>query len=268
MNTDEIRSRFRALHEGGTFLMPNPFDEGSCRLLEGLGFSALATTSGGFAASRGRMDMTGGRSELVDHVASLCRVTDLPLNVDAEQCYPDDEGGVAGTVRLLAMTGAAGCSIEDWNPHDGVIEDLDRATEQVAVAASAADDEGMLLTARAENHLRGVDDLDDTIARLSAYRDAGAHVVYAPALTDRSAIARIVDEVGGPVNVLLVPGGPSLDELAELGVRRLSVGSSLARVAYGAFYEAALGLRDSGGLTADGTYLDRGVASDSFAAIV
>ncbi|HEX7442728.1 MAG TPA: isocitrate lyase/phosphoenolpyruvate mutase family protein, partial [Acidimicrobiales bacterium] len=220
MHIDDIRDRFRALHEEGTFLMPNPFDEGSCRLLEGLGFHALATTSGGFAASRGRLDMTGKRSELVDHLASLRHMTDLPLNVDAEQCYPDDEGGVAGTVQLLAMTGAAGCSIEDWNPYEGAIEEIDRATEKVAIAAAAADDEGLVLTARAENHLRGVDDLDDTIARLAAYRDAGAHAVYAPALTDLSAITRIVGEVAGPVNVLLVPGGPSFGELAEVGVRR------------------------------------------------
>ena len=267
MHIDDTRSRFRALHEEGTFLMPNPFDEGSCRLLEGLGFPALATTSGGFAASRGRLDMTGQRSELVDHLASLRRVTDLPLNVDAEQCYPDDEGGVAGTVRLLAMTGAAGCSIEDWNPEEGAIEEIDRATEKVAAAAAAADDEGLVLTARAENHLRGVDDLDDTIARLAAYRAAGAHAVYAPALTDLSAITRIVEEVGGPVNVLLVPGGPSSGELAEAGVRRLSVGSSLARVAYGAFYQAALALRETGGLAPNDAYLDREVAAKSFAPI-
>jgi 2-methylisocitrate lyase-like PEP mutase family enzyme len=267
MNAAAARSRFRTLHEEGTFLMPNPFDQGSCRLLEGLGFPALATTSGGFAASRGRMDMTGERSELVDHVASLCAVTELPLNVDAEQCFPRDEGGVATTVRLLAAAGASGCSIEDWDPRDGAIEDIDRATQQVAIAAAAADDEGLLLTARAENHLRGRDDLDDTIARLAAYRGAGAHVVYAPALTDLSAIARIVDQVGGPVNVLLLPGGPSLDELAAVGVRRLSVGSALARVAYGAMYGAARDLLDSGGLSTGGPYLDRGIASSAFKAV-
>jgi 2-methylisocitrate lyase-like PEP mutase family enzyme len=148
-----------------------------------------------------------------------------------------------------------------------VIEDIDRATQQVAIAAAAADDEGLVLTARAENHLRGHDDLDDTIARLVAYRGAGAHVVYAPALTDLSAIARIVGEVGGPVNVLLQPGGPSLDELAAVGVRRLSVGSALARAAYGALYEAARDLLDSGGLAPERSYLDRGIASNAFKAL-
>ena len=267
MTTDEARSRFRTLHEEGVFLMPNPFDPGSCRLLEGLGFAALATTSGGFAASRGRVDMTGRREELVDHVASLCGVTDLPLNVDAEQCFPHEEGGVEATVHLLASAGASGCSIEDWNPREAVIEDIDRATEQVAIAAAAAEAEGLTLTARAENHLRGHDDLEDTIARLAAYRSAGAHVVYAPALIELSSIKRIVDEVGGPVNVLLLPGGPSQGELSEAGVRRLSVGSALAKVAYGAMYEAAQHLRDSGQLAAKGTYLDREIANSAFAAV-
>jgi 2-methylisocitrate lyase-like PEP mutase family enzyme len=244
--------------------MPNPFDLGSCRLLDDLGFPALATTSGGFAATRGQLDMTVNRQELVDHVASLRQVTDLPINVDAEQCFPGEQGGVASTVRLLAEAGASGCSIEDWNPHEGTIEDIDRATERVATAAAVAAGRGLTLTARAENHLHGHDDLDDTIARLVAYRGAGAHVVYAPGLTELSAIARVVDEVGGPVNVLLVPGGPSLNELAKVGVRRLSVGSSLARVAYGAMYEAARALLHSGALSSTGTFLDRDVASRAF----
>ncbi len=247
--------------------MPNPFDLGSCRLLDDLGFSALATTSGGFAATRGQLDMTVNRRELVDHVASLRQVTDLPINVDAEQCFPEDEGGVASTVQLLADAGASGCSIEDWNPHEGAIEDVDRAAEQVAAAAAVATSEGLVLTARAENHLRGRDDLDDTIERLAAYRNAGAHVVYAPALTDLSAISRIVDEVGGAVNVLLLPGGPSLDELAQVGVRRLSVGGALARVAYGAMYAAAQDLLHTGALSSAFTFLDRSVASRAFAAV-
>ncbi len=267
MDIHEVRSHFHALHEQGTFLMPNPFDLGSCRLLDDLGFPALATTSGGFAATRGQLDMTVDRQDLVDHVASLRRVTDLPVNVDAEQCFPGDAGGVASTVRLLAQAGASGCSIEDWNPYEGKLEDVDRAAEQVAVAAAIAVDEGLVLTARAENHLRGHDDLDDTIARLSTYRDAGAHVVYAPGLTDLSAIARIVDGVGGPVNVLLLPGGPSLKELAEVGVRRLSVGSALARVAYGAMYKTARDLLHSGALSSTGTMLDRDVASRAFAKV-
>ncbi len=246
--------------------MPNPFDLGSCRLLDALGFPALATTSGGFAASRGRLDMTSDRDELIEHVASLHAVTELPINVDAEQCFPGSEGGVAATVRLLARAGASGCSIEDWNPLGGTIEEVEIATERVSIAAAAANEEGLLLTARAENHLRGRGDLGDTIARLRAFRGAGAHVVYAPGLTDLSDIARIVDEVGGPVNVLLVPGGPSRDELAEVGVRRLSVGSTLARVAYGALYEAAQHLLDTGTLAKEGGYLSREVAQRAFTA--
>jgi 2-methylisocitrate lyase-like PEP mutase family enzyme len=265
MDIDDIRARFHALHQEGTFLMPNPFDLGSCRLLADLGFPALATTSGGLAASKGRLDMTGDREELVDHVVSLRAVTDLPINVDAERCFPERLGGVAATVRLLAGAGASGCSIEDWDPIRGRIEDLGLATDRVAAAAAAANAEGLVVTARAENLLRGSDDLDATIARLKAYREAGAHVVYAPGLTDGSAITRIVDEVGGPVNVLLMPGGPSRDQLAEAGVRRLSTGGSLARIAYGALYQAARGLLDAGTLAPDATYLGREVATRAFA---
>jgi 2-methylisocitrate lyase-like PEP mutase family enzyme len=209
--------------------------------------------------------MTVARGELVEHVASLRGVTDLPINVDAEQCFPGDDGGVAATVGLLADAGASGCSIEDWDPGTRVIEPIDRATAQVATAAAAAERHGLVLTARAENHLRGHDDLDDTIARLSAYRAAGAHVVYAPGLTDLTAIARIVDEVGGPVNVLLMPGGPSKDALAAVGVRRLSVGSSLARAAYGALYETARDLLATGGLPPGAAYLGWDVTARAFA---
>jgi 2-methylisocitrate lyase-like PEP mutase family enzyme len=266
MHIDDVRARFRFLHEEGTFLMPNPFDLGSCRLLDSLGFPALATTSGGFAMSMGRMDMTVGREELVEHMASLSGVTDLPVNVDAERCFPERDGGVAATVHLLAGAGAAGCSIEDWDPVRGVVEEFDRAVERVGIAAAAADDEGMVLTARAENHLRGRDDLDDTIARLAAYHRAGAHVLYAPGLTDRAEIARIVDEVGGPVNVLMLPGGPSRHQLAEIGVRRLSVGGTLARAAYGALYELAQELVADGTLSPEAPFLSREVAQAAFRA--
>jgi 2-methylisocitrate lyase-like PEP mutase family enzyme len=265
MSSDSrVRERFRSLHEDGTFVMPNPFDLGSCRLLDALGFQALATTSGGFAASMGRMDMQVERDELVEHVRALCAVTALPVNVDAEQCFPDSPGGVTATVERLADAGAAGCSIEDWNPKTGSIEDVGTAVARVAEAAAQADREGLMLTARAENHLRGRDDLSDTIARLSAYRAAGAHVVYAPGLTDLDHLARIVDEVGGPVNVLLMPGGPSVDELRTIGVRRLSVGSMLARAAYGALDTAARALLDTGKLPAGVPYLSREAASRAF----
>jgi len=246
--------------------MPNPHDLGSCRLLTTLGFEALATTSGGFAASLGRQDMTVGRDVLVEHVRAMCSVTPLPVNVDSEQCFPDSPGGIAATVELLAEAGAAGCSIEDWNPLTKEIEDLTVAVERVAIAAVVAEREGLVLTARAENHLRGRDDLEDTIKRLVAFRKAGAHAVYAPALTDLSAIARIVQETGAPVNVLLVPGGPSSTQLADIGVRRLSVGNFLARIAYGSLFQAAERLRDMGTLEADAAYLDRGVANRAFVA--
>ncbi len=264
MKIDERRERFRSLHEQGTFLMPNPHDIGTCRLLTTLGFSALATTSGGHSASLGRMDMTTHRADLVEHVYALARSTDLPLSVDAEQCYPEEVGGVQETVRLLAEAGASGCSIEDWNPRTGRIEDLGRAVERVGVAAAEADRHGMVLTARAENHLRGETDLDDTVLRLASYRAAGAHVVYAPALPDLAAIERVVKETDAPVNVLLQPGGPSADELERVGVRRLSVGSALARIAYGAFVRAAVDLLATGTLEESWPYLDRGLSSRAF----
>ena len=259
------RARFRALHREGTFLMPNPHDVGSCRLLTALGFEALATTSGGSAAALGRQDMTTARQELVAHVRALSAATHLPVNVDSEQCFPESPGGVAATVELLAEAGAAGCSLEDWDPHAGRIEEAGLAAERVALAADAAERAGLLLTARAENHLRGRDELDDTNARLMAYRAAGAHVVYAPGLRDLGAIARIVEATDAPVNVLLLPGGPSLEQLADIGVRRLSTGSSLARIAYGALVDAAQQLRDTGTLPAGAPYLDRVLAADAFA---
>src|SRR5215213_8687949 len=219
---DDRRSRFRALHaRDSLFVMPNPWDAGSARLLEWCGFEALATTSAGFAWALGRLDQTVTRDELVAHVASITAATGLPLNVDSERCYPDDPGGVAATVTLLGEAGAAGCSIEDYDPAAGAIDEVGLAAERVAAAAEAAHGLGepLVLTGRAENHIRGVDDLDDTIARLIAYRDAGADAVYAPGLADLDQIARVVQAVGVPVNVLALPGGPSVAELAEAGVR-------------------------------------------------
>ena len=225
--------------------MPNPWDVGSARLLQSAGFEALATTSAGFAWSVGKLDQTVSRKELVAHVATLAAATDLPLNVDSERCYPDDPGGVTRTVELLAEAGAAGFSIEDYDPDTGGMDDVGPAAEHVAEAAQASR-EGMLLTARAENHIRGVDDLDDTIARLIAYRDAGADAVYAPGLTDVEQIARVVEAVRIPLNVLALPSGPSLGELAAAGVRRISTGSLLAGAAYGALLEGARELREEG----------------------
>jgi 2-methylisocitrate lyase-like PEP mutase family enzyme len=178
----------------------------------------------------------------------LAGATDLPLNVDSERCYPDDPGGVTRTVELLAEVGAAGFSIEDYNPDTGTMDDVAAAAERVAEAAEASRkrDEPMVLTGRAENHIRGVDDLDDTIARLIAYRDAGADVVYAPGLTELEQIARVVEAVEVPLNVLALPSAPSVAELASAGVRRISTGSLLAGVAYGALLEGARELREEG----------------------
>ena len=173
---------FRRLHQEGIFTMPNPWDVGSARLLESLGFSALATTSSGHAATLGRLDQQVTRDELLIHAEALSAAVSVPLNVDAEYCFADNVAGVAETVLLIGATGAAGCSIEDFNPTSLAIDPIDLATERVAVAANAARQAGLVLTARAENHLHGVNDLDNTIARLCAYRDAGAEVVFAPGL--------------------------------------------------------------------------------------
>ena len=245
----ERRRRFAELHaRDGLFVMPNPWDAGSARLLESRGFEALATTSAGLAWSLGKLDGEVTREELVAHVAALAAATGLPLNVDSERCFPDDPGGVAETVRLLGEAGAAGCSIEDWSPVDGRIEDVSPAVERVAEAAEAAHafDPPFVLTGRAENHLHGVDDLDDTIARLVAYRDAGADCVYAPALTTAAQIAAVVEAVAAPVNVLALPVAPAVPELAELGVRRVSTGGLLAATAYGALASAARELSGQG----------------------
>lgn len=249
MSADDRRDRFRALHAAeGLFVMPNPWDVGSARLLASCGFKALASTSAGLAWSLGRLDGEVTRDELVAHVASLADATSLPLNVDSERCFPDDPGGVAETVALLAAAGAAGCSIEDYDPATGGIEDVEVAAERVATAAEAAHrlPDPMVLTGRAENHLRGVDDLADTIARLIAYRDAGADAVYAPGLTDIDQIAAVVREVGVPVNVLALRQGPSVTELASAGVRRVSTGSLLAGAAYGALVAGARELLSEG----------------------
>jgi 2-methylisocitrate lyase-like PEP mutase family enzyme len=261
MTVADRRARFRALHDGEElFVMPNPWDAGSAKLLAACGFQALATTSAGYAWALGKLDGQVTRDELAEHVALVAEATPLPLNVDSERCYPDDPGGVAETVALLAEAGAAGFSIEDWDPATGRIDDVEVAAERVAIAAEAAHglSEPMVLTGRAENHLRGVDDLDDTIARLVAYRDAGADAVYAPWLRDLDEIATVVRAVGAPVNVLAVPGGPTIGELASVGVRRVSTGSLLAASAYGALVAGANELLEQG----TSLYTEGGVSRD------
>jgi len=262
------RARFRALHvREQLFVMPNPWDVGSARLLASSGFEALATTSAGLAWSLGKLDHGVTRDELVDHVAILARATALPLNVDSEQCYPGDPGGVGETVALLAGAGAAGFSIEDYDPGSDRIDDIALATERVAEAAEALGrlSEPMLLTGRAENHLHGVDDLEDTIARLIAYRDAGADAVYAPGLSGLDQIVAVVEAVGVPVNVLARPDGPSIAELASVGVRRASTGGSLAAAAYGALAAASRELLTAGTSSYARGAVSRGELAAAFA---
>jgi 2-methylisocitrate lyase-like PEP mutase family enzyme len=267
MSAHDLRGRFRALHaRDELFVMPNPWDIGSARLLASEGFEALATTSQGFAWALGKQDQTVTRDELAAHVAELAAATPLPLNVDSERCYPDDPGGVAETVALLAAAGASGFSIEDYDPASGGMDPVDVAAQRVAEAAAAAraEAEPLVLTARAENHIRGVDDLDDTIARLVAYRDAGADVVYAPGLVDLDRIATLVRAVEVPVNVLALPAGPGIGELARVGVRRVSTGSLLASAAYGALIAGARELRGEGTSTYATTGVPRDVAARAF----
>jgi 2-methylisocitrate lyase-like PEP mutase family enzyme len=264
----ERRARFRALHHRDElFVMPNPWDVGSAKFMAVTGVEALATTSAGFAWSLGRNDQQVTRDELAAHTAALAEATPLPLNVDSENCFPGEPGGVAETVRRLTRAGAAGCSIEDFDPATGKIMDIVAAAAAVREAAEAANEEEVpiVLTARAENYLYGINDLDDTIARLIAYREAGAEVLYAPLVTDLDEIATLVAAVGVPVNVLAVPGVPELERLAEVGVRRVSTGSGPAKVAYGAALAAVRHLLEQGSTSPDPGFstADRGAALGS-----
>jgi 2-methylisocitrate lyase-like PEP mutase family enzyme len=248
--------RFLVLHKGPQpFLMPNPWDLGSAKLLAGMGFEALATTSGGFAATLGRLDGSVTRDEAVAHAAAVVAAVDLPVSADFENCFADDPAGVAATVELGIGAGLAGCSVEDWD--GGAIYDIGLATERVAAAAEVAHrgPVRLVLTGRAENHIHGRDNLADTVARLQRYQEAGADVLFAPGVMAPEDLRTLVAEVDRPVNVVVRPGCPPVAELAALGVRRVSVGSWFALVALGAGVEAATELRDSGTYG----YLDRAV---------
>lgn len=265
----DLRRRFRELHTTppdeptpGILVMPNPWDIGSAKLLESAGCLAIATTSAGHAASLGRHDQHVDRDELVAHVDQLSRAVDVPLNVDAEDCFGRDTAGVIETVELLAATDAAGFSIEDYDPRSDAIRDVHEASARVAAARSV--DPELVLTARCENLLHGIADLGDTIARLIAYRDAGADVVYAPGLTDLEQISRVVDAVGVPVNVLALPNVPTVPELASAGVARVSLGSLFAWAAYGALVEATAELLGPGTSTYAGRLLSTRARSAAF----
>jgi 2-methylisocitrate lyase-like PEP mutase family enzyme len=241
---------FRALHEGEPFVIPNPWDAGSARVLEALGFRALATTSSGFAFTLGRLDGAVTVEEVAAHVAALDAASGLPVSVDLENGYGPEPEAAARAVRRAAEAGAVGGSIEDWDRESAVYE-LGHAVERVEAAVEAARGLGLpfTLTARAENHIRGRDDLDDTIARLQAYEAAGADVLYAPGLGTVEEIAAVCGAVGKPVNVLAVPS-LSFNEIAEAGAQRVSVGGALTWVAARALADAASAIHDEGDFSA------------------
>jgi 2-methylisocitrate lyase-like PEP mutase family enzyme len=245
----ERAERFLALHGGEKpLLIPNPWDPGSAKLLASLGFQALATTSGGAAATLGRLDGSMTVEEAIASATAIMEATELPVSADLENGFADEPDGVAETIRLALDAGLAGASIEDYSRPNASIYDIDLAAERVAAAAEVAHGgpARLVLTARAENHLYGVTDLADTIARLQAYQEAGADVLYAPGLVRLEDIRRLVSSVDLPVNVLGRPGAPSVSELASAGVRRISVGGAFAYAALGAAVEAARELLDEG----------------------
>ena len=240
---------FAALHaRKGAFVIPNPWDAGSARLLEHLGFQALATTSAGYAFSCGNRDNTTGREATLAHASVIVAATDLPVSADLENCFGDAPEIVAETIRLAAQTGLAGGSVEDSTGRaESPQYELTHAADRVRAAVQAAHSLPFpfTLTARAENYLVGRPDLKETIARLQAYQQAGADVLYAPGLTTLEDVAAVVRAVDRPVNVL-AGAQFSVAALAEIGVRRISVGGALARAAYGAFLLAAREMKEQG----------------------
>ncbi|HJZ11788.1 MAG TPA: isocitrate lyase/phosphoenolpyruvate mutase family protein, partial [Acidobacteriota bacterium] len=248
----EKAKNFHALHERAVaFIIPNPWDIGTARLLAKLGFEALATTSAGYAFSVGQRDNTIGRDRMLAHVREIVAATDLPVSADLENGFADDPETVAETVRLAIETGLAGCSIEDMSNHPAdPIYALDLAADRVRAAADVIKslEFPFTLTARAENYLVGRPDLKDTITRLQAYQEAGANVLYAPGLRSKEDIAAVVSSVSRPVNVVMGLQGVqlSLAELSKIGVKRISVGSALTRAAFGAFLRAAREMKEHG----------------------
>jgi 2-methylisocitrate lyase-like PEP mutase family enzyme len=236
-------------------VIPNPWDAGSARVLAAIGFKALATTSSGFAFTLGRLDGDVTLDEVVGHVAALDRATDLPVSVDLENGYGPDPRSVALAITRVAEAGAVGASIEDYDAAGGLYE-LEQAVDRVAAAVEAARGLGFsfVLTARAENHIRGNPDLDDTISRLQAFEAAGADVLSPPGLRSVDEIRAVCEAVSRPVNVLAL-GGLSLDEITAAGARRVSVGGGLTWVALKAMVDAAEAIRDKGDFSALATRL-------------
>ncbi|HWB45374.1 MAG TPA: isocitrate lyase/phosphoenolpyruvate mutase family protein [Hyphomicrobiaceae bacterium] len=247
----EKRATFRRLHESGCFVIPNPWDVGSARYLQRMGFKALASTSAGFAWTQGLADGAVTREMVLEHLKALCDATDVPLNADFEGGFADAPEGVAESVRLCVGTGVAGLSIEDYTGDMGKpLYEFDFAVSRIKAAREAIDKAGggVLLTGRSEGFIRGKPDLDETIRRLQAYAAAGADCLYAPGLTTREQISAVVKAVAPkPVNVLM--GGPSeltVSDIAALGGRRISVGGALARAAWGGFIRTVKQIADAG----------------------
>jgi 2-methylisocitrate lyase-like PEP mutase family enzyme len=254
MSQSELAERFLTLHhQDGPLLMPNPWDEGSAKLLAFLGFKALATTSSGSAMARGRRDGSMTSDDAIAHAAVIVSSSQLPVSADLEHGFARDPQAVAGTYRRCRAAGLAGASIEDYDPGTREIYDIGLASERVSAAAEAlhSGDARLVLTGRAENFLRGHKDLADTISRLQAYQEAGADVVFAPLVTDLQDIRSVVESVDVPVNVIARPNGPSMAELASVGVARVSVGGSFAFAALAAVARAARELLDHGTYSLD-----------------
>lgn len=250
---DERITEFHRLHASGCFVMPNPWDAGSARVLEQLGFPALATTSAGFAWTQGRPDNGVGLDQMLEHLRAVAAAVGVPVNADFEGGYARDPEGVATHVTLAAATGIAGLSIEDsTGDPDEPLHDFGLAVERVAAARQAIDESGtgVLLTGRSEGFVCGRPDLDETVRRLSAYAEAGADCLYAPRINTREQVAAVVAAVAPkPVNLLINAPFLTVAEAAELGVRRISVGGTLARTAWGGFLAAAREIAEEGTFT-------------------
>ena len=253
MSRQEKAEAFRALHAGEPFVIPNPWDAGSARVLAGLGFRALATTSSGFAFTLGRLDGGATLDEVAEHIAELDAATPLPVSADLENGYGADPESAAEAIRRAAGAGAVGGSIEDYDP-SGHLYELQHAVERVVAAVEAARglDFPFTLTARAENHIRGNPDLDDTIRRLQAFEEAGAEVLYAPGLASVDEIRVVCSAVSAPVNVLARPN-LTFRAIADAGAQRVSVGGSLTWAAVNGFLDAARAIRERGDFSSLGS---------------
>jgi 2-methylisocitrate lyase-like PEP mutase family enzyme len=269
MTTQTERAEaFLALHQGDApLLLPNPWDVGSAKILATIGFSALATTSAGFAGTLGRLDGGVTRDEVLDHARAICAAVDRPVSADLENCFAHDPAGVAETITLAIESGLVGGSCEDFSGSNDEIYDSGLAVERVAAAVEAAHQGPVhfVLTARCENYLHGKADFDDTLERLLAYQAAGADVLYAPGMQDIDDLRRLIDAVDLPINVLALPGTAPVAELRAIGVKRISIGSGFSAVANGALVQAGQELLERGTYDFWGTAIaGMGVTHDAF----